>query len=141
MRALFMLLLMTASVQAAELPSEVAGQARVEDGDTLTVGGSGVRLFGIDAPEMDSGHGHFARAELEDLISGQEVRCKVRDRDRYDRLVAVCRTDRVPDLAAALLAAGEAITYRKFLKGTPEEAAYLSAERLARSRAVGVWAR
>jgi len=75
------LLLMTASVQAAELPSEVAGPARVEDGDTLTVGRSEVRLFGIDAPEMDSGDGHFARAELEDLISGQEVRCKVRDCD------------------------------------------------------------
>jgi hypothetical protein len=40
----------------------------------------------------------------------------------------------VPDLAAALLAAGEAITYRKFLKGASEEAAYLSAERLARRR-------
>ena len=66
---------------------------------------------------------------------------KVRDRDRFERLVAVCRTDRVPDLAAALLAAGEAITYRKFLKGAPEEAAYIAAERLARSRAVGLWAR
>jgi endonuclease YncB( thermonuclease family) len=69
------------------------------------------------------------------------VRCTVRDRDRYKRLVAVCRTQRVPDLGAALLAAGEAITYRQFLKGAPEEAAYLSAERLARSRAVGLWVR
>ena len=50
-------------------------------GDSLTVSGIEVRLFGIDAPEMDSGDGHFARAELEDLISGQEVRCKVRDCD------------------------------------------------------------
>ena len=39
---------------------------------------------------------------------------------------------RVPGLAVALLAAGEAITYRKFLRGAPEEAAYNAAERLAR---------
>jgi endonuclease YncB( thermonuclease family) len=136
-----LMLLFTASALAADLPSEVSGPAAVEDGDTLMVGRAEVRLFGIDAPEMSSGHGHFARAELEDLISGQEVRCKVRDRDRYKRLVAVCRTDRMPDLAAALLAAGEAITYRQFLRGAPEEAAYLAAESLARSRAVGLWSR
>jgi hypothetical protein len=39
----------------------VAGWATVEDGDTLTVGRTEVRLFGIDALEMRSGHGHFAR--------------------------------------------------------------------------------
>jgi endonuclease YncB( thermonuclease family) len=65
---------LTASGHAAEpLPSEVAGPEMVGDGDTLTVGPSEVRLFGIDAPEMRSGHGHFVRAELEDLIAGQKV--------------------------------------------------------------------
>ena len=64
-----------------------------------------------------------------------------RDRDRYQRLVCVCGTDRTPDLAAALLAAGEAITYRKFLRGAAEEETYLTAERLARSRGLGLWAR
>ncbi|MGH6893195.1 MAG: thermonuclease family protein, partial [Dongiaceae bacterium] len=72
---------------------------------------------------------------------GQEVQCLVRERDRYKRFVAVCRTKRTADLAAALLAAGEAITFRQFLRGSAEETSYLEAERLARSRGIGLWAR
>jgi endonuclease YncB( thermonuclease family) len=130
------------NANAAETsPKEISGRPTVTDGATLAIGETEIRLFGIDAPEMSSGHGHFARAALEDLLAGQEVHCFVRDRDQYKRLVAVCGTKRTPDLAAALLAAGEVITFRRFLKGSPEESAYINAERLARSRAIGLWAR
>ncbi len=141
MRALLVLFLLVTAARAEELPREVSGPAFVIDGDSVIVGSMEVQLFGIDAPEMHSGHGHFARAALEDLVAGQEVHCLVRERDQYKRFVSVCGTKRTADLAAALLAAGEAITFRRFLKGSAEEAAYLEAEGLARSRGIGLWAR
>ena len=76
------------------------GPATVVDGDTLDVGGTRVRLHGVDAPEsgqscVDQGArwpcGRRATRALAGRLGGRTVVCEERDRDRYGRIVAVCR--------------------------------------------------
>ncbi len=140
MRVLILLLFLTGSAWAGDWPDAVGGAARVVDGDTVRVRSTTVRLYGVDAPEMRGGpEGPRSRAALEDLIGGQPVSCTVLDRDRFDRLVAICRAnDR--DLAEAMLELGQAVTYRRFLKGGSIEARYLVAEATARKGGLGIWA-
>ena len=64
--------------------ADLAGPPRILDGDTLEVAARRVRLFGVDAPELDQlcqrgGHdyycGRVARAALWDLVGGADVSC------------------------------------------------------------------
>lgn len=81
--------------------TEVAGQARVIDGDTIDIGGTRIRLHGIDAPESGQrcrdGAGHAYRCGavatdmLEYLIGDASVSCAGAEWDRYGRLIAICR--------------------------------------------------
>lgn len=65
---------------------------RVIDGDTVQGLWRGklvtIRLYGIDAPELDQNGGQRSRAELERLCLGRW--CTMRDiqRDKYGRIVA-----------------------------------------------------
>ena len=47
-----------------------------------------IRLAGVNAPEINTPAGKIAKQKLADKISGQEVRCTIRARDTYQRLVA-----------------------------------------------------
>ena len=69
--------------------ADVSGRAQVIDGDSLTIGGTRVRLFGIDAPERGQGCqaegklwlcGGLAKRRLKDRISGRPVVCEEKDR-------------------------------------------------------------
>lgn len=85
--------LISAALGALMLPAgpalaQLAGAPRVIDGDTLEVAGQRVRLFGIDAPEIDQlcqhagrdyACGQVARATLWDLIAGRDVDCTPED--------------------------------------------------------------
>jgi endonuclease YncB( thermonuclease family) len=64
--------------------AEIAGSPRIVDGRTLEVAGQEVRLFGIDAPDLDQVCRHggrdyqcgkVARAALWDLVAGLDVSC------------------------------------------------------------------
>src|SRR5262245_46887893 len=78
---------------------QLAGEAVVNDGDTLTLNGERIRLKGIDAPEFGqtceaSGArypcGCRSREALAELAGGA-IECAGWERDRYRRLLAVCR--------------------------------------------------
>src|SRR5260370_396259 len=85
------------------LAADISRPRRVIDGDTFDMDGIRIRLWGIDAPEMKQtcrgkdGQtyecGRDSAAVMRELTRDRLVECKSRDRDRYGRAVAVCRTE------------------------------------------------
>lgn len=121
--------------------ADVSGRAVVIDGDTIEVNDSRIRLYGIDAPEsrqtcLAGGQrwpcGEQATRALTDRVGNQTVRCEERDRDRYGRIVAVCRLAG-QDLNAWLVAQGWALAYRQFSE------VYVDEEGAAEAAGRGIW--
>lgn len=127
---------------AAAAAADLAGPARVVDGDSLAVAGRAVRLYGVDAPEggqpceRDGGEwlaGREATAWLKARIEGRAVVCVAEDTDRYGRTVATCRVDGA-DVGGDLVAAGWAFAYWRY------STRYVAAEAAARAAGRGIWA-
>ena len=122
---------------------ELVGSPRVIDGDTLAIGGDRVRLYGIDAPESgqtcldasgrDYRCGAVATNMLKDLIGTGKVACSGNERDRYGRLIAVCRKGG-QDINAEMVRLGWA---RAFVRYSRDYAALESEAEHSRS---GLWA-
>jgi endonuclease YncB( thermonuclease family) len=121
---------------------DIAGAARVIDGDSLHVGATEVRLFGVDAFEgrqvcTRNGNpwrcGEAAADELRRLTADRPITCTKRDTDSYGRAVSVC-TDGAVDLGAELARAGLALAYREFSND------YVDEEAEARAALRGAWA-
>ncbi len=129
--------------QAALALDDLQGRVSVIDGDTLEMHGQRIRLFGIDAPE--SGQrcsrpdgsawrcGRDAAFALDDLVQGRTVTCHGRDKDRWGRVVAVCRLGQL-DLGRWLVENGFATAYRRYSLD------YAPTEEEARSARRGIWA-
>lgn len=123
------------------LAADLTGRARAVDGDTLEVAGQKVRLFGIDAPELDQlcdrggrrwACGAAARDALAGIVGRQRLACAVQDIDRYGRSVAVCSAGG-EDVAALMVRQGMAIAYRRY------SGRYANAEAAARAEGIGLW--
>ena len=120
----------------------ISGAVRVVDGDSLHVGTTEVRLFGVDAFEgrqlcVRDGNpwrcGEAAANELRTLTTGRAITCDKRDTDSYGRTVAVCSNGTV-DVGAELARAGLALAYRQFSED------YVDEENEARAARRGAWA-
>ena len=121
--------------------ADVGGHPTVLDGDTLEVAGERIRLHGIDAPErrqrcVVDGEawpcGTEASLALAARIADHRVECEETDKDRYGRIVAVCRIGE-SDLNAWMVAEGWALAYRRYaMDYTGQEAAAEAARR-------GIW--
>ncbi len=121
-----------------------SAQVKVRDGDTLTMMGKDVRLYGIDAPEYKqicqniAGKnwpcGDVAREKLVAIIGNSEVVCLPKAVDKYNRTIATCSTSTVPDIALALVEAGLA---SNGVDGG--EGPYAVSESLAQVEKMGVW--
>lgn len=99
----------------------ITGIAEVVDGDTLRIGDTRVRLFGIDAPEarqvckreeMNWACGEASTRQLRSLVDGRLVACAVRGIDDYGRSVAVCTADGM-ELNGTMVAQGWAVAFRR----------------------------
>ena len=120
---------------------DISGAAEARDGDSLVIAGERVRIFGIDAPELDQdcldrrgatyACGRLSQRHLARLAKG-DVRCDPVEQDRYGRTVAICRAGDV-DLGAAMVSAGWARAYLSY------SLRYASAETAARDAGRGMW--
>lgn len=98
------------------------GTIRVIDADTIDVGGTRVRLFGIDAPEMGQpcradgrewDCGAWTRDAVSNRFEGAYASCITRDTDRYGRVVAQCSVDG-QDMGQLIVYAGMAWAFRRY---------------------------
>jgi endonuclease YncB( thermonuclease family) len=120
----------------------ISGKPRIVDGDTIEINKERIRLHGIDTPETKQTCerngvtylcGKAATKWLRNHIGENAVECSVRGKDRYRRLIAVCKLDG-QDINGALVAAGWALAYRKYSTD------YVSLEGSARKFQRGMWA-
>ncbi len=127
---------------ATPVLADVAGPARVIDGDTLEIQGQRIRLHGIDAPEsrqicfIDGKRwqcGKDAANVLAEKINRRPVACEEVDRDRYGRIVARC-TVASEEINAWMVLQGLALAYRRYSLD------YVDEEAEARTARRGIWA-
>ncbi|MEZ5908333.1 MAG: thermonuclease family protein [Hyphomicrobiaceae bacterium] len=120
----------------------IVGRASVVSGNIIHVGGTPVRLYGIDAPETAQRCrtsrnrswqcGVQARTALARLVGSGEVRCERQGSDGAGRVVARCRV-RDSDLGARMVELGHALT----TKGDP--AGYGSRAETAKKARRALW--
>lgn len=106
----------TTQIKIVEV-QELRGRAWVIDGDTIEIGGTRIRLSGIDAPEIDHPYGKNAKWTLVNLCKGQDVRAVFDGDLSHDRTVATCYLPDGSDLSAEMVKAGMAIDWPKFSRG------------------------
>ncbi len=134
--------LMAPSPRAADA---ITGRATVIDGDTIEIRGERVRLHGVDAPESwqtcADGDGSTYRCGKEAaaaldlfLAASRPTRCKIVERDRYERFVATCFRADGREINRWLVESGNALDWARYSNG-----AYAGDEDAARSQGAGIW--
>lgn len=135
----FLPLLSTLLLAASSQP--FYGLAVAADGDSLTVNGERVRLFGIDAPEFDQtctkdgkrwACGSASAEQLRKLVTGRTVRCHRVGTDQHDRTLARCSIGET-DINRHMVAIGYAVAFRRYSSD------YVAAENSAKAAKRGIW--
>ena len=125
---------------AAAVPANF--EQRAVDGDTIAIGKARYRLWGVDAPEKaqkcrkggkEWDCGAWSGEMLAKDMAKGRVECEAVNRDRYDRIVAICRVNGM-DLAEAQVKRGAAQAYPQYTKR------YVAMAEKAKAQKVGVWA-
>ena len=143
LRILLLIVALTFPLPAYAWPGTVLD---VHDGDTMTVAPMGdvrtplkIRLYGIDAPELEQKGGPQSRDHLLSLVRpGQDVEVIKMSTDKYGRTVALVATDRV--LNADMLEAGQAWAYPAFCNA-PFCKGWKKLEQDAKEARRGLWSR
>jgi endonuclease YncB( thermonuclease family) len=130
-----------ASISSALTPP-IEGTAQVLDGDTIQIGTTRIRFYGIDAFEGEQrcqdtsgqsyGCGGIATRALTEQVEGKLVSCVPKGIDVYKRQLAVCRAEAI-DLSAWMARQGHALAYIKYSLD------YVSDEQAAKDSATGAW--
>ena len=100
------------------LCASLSGAPSAYDGDTLYFGSQSVRLYGIDAEELDEPNGRAARDALRLLLKGApSVRCVPVGNPSHGRPVARCYTSDNRSLNAAMVSLGRALDCPRYSRG------------------------
>ena len=94
----------------------ICGSPIAVDGDTLRFGRQYVRLWGVDAEEMDEPNGPRARAILRDIVDGRHIKCTVVTIDNYGRSVGRCTVGSI-DVNREVIARGGALECKRYSGG------------------------
>lgn len=137
----FAALALSLTAAASAQTSSISGTAYVADGDSLVINDTRIRLFGIDAPELDQhctrngaswACGQRSKQALQDMVGNGTVTCTPQSIDKHGRTVAVC-TDQYGELNAAMVETGWATAYRFYSDR------YVAAEEAAKAARIGIW--
>jgi len=114
---------------------------QVIDGDTIHIGKLKYRFFGIDAPEIKQicekdnikiQCGVIAKSVLQNKIADKIPECIVKDKDRYQRLVAECFVGK-ESLSRFMVREGYAVAYSQYSKD------FINDEKYAKENKLGIW--
>lgn len=135
------MLSLTSCEQNAGESHFAAGTVKVIDGDSLRANGTEIRLWGIDAVELNQkcrrenafwACGKKAKSALESAVNRTALDCQPKSIDRYDRLVAECFVGGL-SLNAFMVENGWALAYQRYTQK------YLPQQRQAREQGKGIW--
>ena len=121
----------------------IASEKKIQviDGDTIHIGKLKYRFFGIDAPETKQickkdnikiQCGVIAKDILKNKIADKIPKCIVKDKDRYQRLVAECFIGK-ESLSRFMVREGYAVAYTQYSKDFIED------EKYAKENKLGIW--
>ena len=121
----------------------IASEKKIQviDGDTIHIGKLKYRFFGIDAPEIKQicekdntkiQCGVIAKSVLKNKIADKIPKCIVKDKDRYQRLVAECFIGK-ESLSRFMVRQGYAVAYSQYSKDFIED------EKYAKENKLGIW--
>lgn len=121
----------------------IASEKKIQviDGDTIHIGKLKYRFFGIDAPEIKQicekdntkiQCGVIAKSVLKNKIADKIPECIVKDKDRYQRLVAECFIGK-ESLSRFMVREGYAVAYTQYSKDFIED------EKYAKENKLGIW--
>lgn len=123
--------------------TEIIGQAKVIDGDTVQVGSQRIRLQGMDAPETDqvcldrNGDrwtcGLTAKEQLTKHANNGPWTCRGTAKDRFGRLIATCEANS-ENVQKWMVQNGWALSFVRYSH------VYDADEAEARSAKAGLWA-
>ena len=115
---------------------------QVIDGETIHIWKNKYRFFGIDAPETKQicekdnikiQCGVIAKNILKNKIADKIPKCIVKDKDRFQRLVAECFIGK-ESLSRFMVREGYAVAYTQYSKDFVED------EKYAKENKLGIWA-
>lgn len=122
--------------RAQESGKAFSGEATATSAQSLNVKGQEIALWGVDsAAPLSTPLGVQGRAFLDEIIAGGAVRCFMMSETH-----ARCLNGSERDLGLMLLNSGYVAVNRQQITGNDLAAAYLGAERQARSNHAGLWA-
>ncbi|MBY4894857.1 thermonuclease family protein [Rhodobacteraceae bacterium N5(2021)] len=98
-------------------PTFLKGKAYIVDGDTLRIQKTQIRLFGVDALEMNHPFGKKAKWAMFELCKNQIVTAEITEIDDHGRTVAKCTLSDGRDLSAELVKQGLALDWAKYSGG------------------------
>ena len=123
--------------------TSIANEKKIQvvDGDTIHIGNLKYRFFGIDAPEKKQicekdnikiQCGVIAKNVLKNKIADKIPECIVKDKDRYQRLVAECFIGK-ESLSRFMVREGYAVAYTQYSKD------FIDDEKYAKENKLGIW--
>ena len=153
---LFVLLITYPATAFAQSTAVYGFVSRVWDGNNLTVETRdrkklNIRLYGIDAPELDKINrktrriskpgqpfGIEAKSYLSSMVFGQDVRLEIIDSDKHRKLVSIVWAGE-KNVNLEMIKAGMAEAYDEYLTAQAYREQFLDAQRDVKKKRLGIW--